>query len=212
MHKLVLIAPLFLAGQAALVHWASGTEHPPKSPDLSKFAVTFGSWQMVREDPIEPGVQQLLHADGLLNRTYIQAGTSNFANLFIAWFQSQRGGASQPHSPQVCLPGSGWVPQVQDVFSVDTPEGKIDVNRYIVVNGSNRAAVFYWYQMGSHAIPSEWSAKFWTISSALTAKRTDTSLIRIVLQNGGSSDEASTSAATQFARDVYPLLKQTLPQ
>src|SRR5215813_15331006 len=124
MHKLL---PVFLAAQAILVHWAAGTEHPPKAPDLTKFPVRFGEWQQLSEDPIDAGVQAQLHADRLMSRSYVLAGTSNIANVFVAWFASQRGGASQPHSPQVCLPGSGWVPEVQDEMTLDTSAGRIAV-------------------------------------------------------------------------------------
>ncbi len=206
MHKWFAIVPLFLAGQAVLVHWASGTERPPQSPDLMRVPSAFDGWRKVIDEPIEPGVQQLLHADGLLSRTYFRPGSAVYANLFIAWFQSQRGGASQPHSPQVCLPGSGWVPEVQDQIAIETAAGKIDVNRYIVVNNGSRAAVYYWYQMGRRAIPGEWSAKLFTISSALMFRRTDTSLVRVVVQ------PANIDAATQFTRDAYPQLRKILPE
>ncbi len=209
MHKFL---PAFLAAQAILVHWAAGTERPPQSPDLKKFPVRLGEWQQLSDDPIDPGVQAQLHADRLMSRTYVQMGTPVTANVFIAWFSSQRGGASQPHSPQVCLPGSGWVPEIADEQIVDTAAGRIAVNRYIVSNHGFRAAVFYWYQMGSRAIPGEWSAKLWTIYTALTQKRTDTALVRIVVQPGAGDDKMATSIATRFAKDLYPIVLSNLPQ
>src|SRR5262249_42273982 len=156
--------------------------------------------------------QAQLHADRLMSRTYIQPGTPNTANVFIAWFASQRGGASQPHSPQVCLPGSGWIPEVQDEVALETSAGGITVKRYIVVNHGLRAAVFYWYQMGSRAIPGEWSAKLWSISTALTQKRTDTALVRVVVQLATADDKMATSLATQFTKDLYPVVLSILPR
>jgi hypothetical protein len=64
----------------------------------------------------------------------------------VARVQSQRAGASQPHSPKVCLPAAGWTPAVTGEVTLDTAAGAITVNRYIVVNHGQRDVVLYWYQ------------------------------------------------------------------
>ena len=103
------LVPVFLAGQGLLVYWSAGTEHPPPLPALSQFPADFAGWRELREDPIDPDVVNTLKADRLLSRTYNdRAGES--AEFLVAWFQSQRAGARQPHSPKVCLPASGWTP------------------------------------------------------------------------------------------------------
>jgi len=70
-------------------------------------------------------------------------------SVFVAWFQSQRGGESQPHSPQVCLPAAGWTPTVSDRIAMDTRSGAATVDRYIAKLGAERAFVLYWYQTGA---------------------------------------------------------------
>ncbi len=82
---------------------AGSGEHPPDAPDLAKFPVESGVWRQVREDLIAGDVARELGADRTLNRTYLNTASGSTADLFVAWFQSQRGGASQPHSPKVCL-------------------------------------------------------------------------------------------------------------
>jgi EpsI family protein len=207
MRSLALAVPVLLAAQAVLVNVAAHGEHPPPMPDLARFPDAFGSWQKVAEDPIAADVQAQLHADRLLSRTYIDPRTGAAAGLFVAWFQSQRSGLSQPHSPQVCLPGSGWVPERTD----DVVVGSIQANRYIVSNHGQRAVVLYWYQMQDRAIEGEWAAKFWTIASAVRAKRTDTALVRIVVQ-GAASDDRATAAAVSFGQALYPELMRALPR
>src|ERR1700678_955127 len=101
--------PLFLAGQGLLVYWTAGTEHPPPPPALSQFPVSFSGWSELREDPIDPDIVNTLRADRLLSRTYVQRTAASAsangmdvpAGLLVAWFRSQRAGASQPHSPKV---------------------------------------------------------------------------------------------------------------
>ena len=207
-----ILVPAFLALQTGFVYWASGGERPPALPELTTLPKTIDSWQMAQEIPIEPEVAAQLRADRLLNRNYVKQGSESWmANFFVAWFRSQRGGAT-PHSPQVCLPGSGWIPVVSDKVKIDSSAGNIVVNRYITVHGQERAVVLYWYQTSHRAIASEWEAKFWILPDAVIDRRTDTSLVRITLWPMGRGDEAATTAANEFTSKVYPILMGILPR
>jgi EpsI family protein len=147
-----------------------------------------------------------------LSQTYVQTPTGTLASLFVAWFQTQRGGARQPHSPKVCLPASGWTPEITDEVTVDTAAGAITVNRYVVAKGTQRAVVLYWYQTPRRAIASEWAAKAWLVADALRDKRTDTALVRVIAWSaGGERDEAATGVAMGFTRELYPRLREYLP-
>src|ERR1700722_17553622 len=128
----MILPPVFLLAQTLLVHWASGRELAPRPPALSSFPSELGEWRQLREDPIAADVAGELRADRLLSRTYLRTSTGSVAGLFVAWFQSQRAGASQPHSPKVCLPASGWTPESSGELSVATPAGALPVNPYLV--------------------------------------------------------------------------------
>jgi EpsI family protein len=208
----MILVPVFLLAQALLVHWAAGAERAPTPPVLSSFPSEFGEWRQLREDPIAADVAGELRADQLLSRTYVHTSTGSVASLFVAWFQSQRAGTSQPHSPKVCLPASGWTPAVTGDVTLETAAGAITVNRYIVVNRGQRDVVLYWYQGPHRVTAGEWEAKLWLMADALRDKRTDTALARVVVQSGGGGDQAATAAATGFARSLYPLLRERLPQ
>src|ERR1700688_3360490 len=168
----MIFVPVFLLAQALLVHWAAGQEHAPAPPSLSSFPSEIGEWRQLREDPIAADVAGELRADRLLSRTYVQSATGSVAGLFVAWFQSQRAGASQPHSPKVCLPASGWTPAVMGEITLSTAAGGIAVNRYIVVNRRQRDVVLYWYQGPRRATAGEWEAKLWLMADALRDRRT----------------------------------------
>ena len=212
-----ILVPIFLLAQAALVHWAAGRERVPAPPVLGSFPSALGEWRQLSEDPIAADVAGELRADRLLSRTYgrtsgVNPPTGPVVGLLVAWFQSQRAGASQPHSPKVCLPASGWMPAATGEITLDTAAGAITVNRYTVVNHGQRAVVLYWYQGPRRVTAGEWAAKFWLVADALRDQRTDTALVRVVAQSGEGGDQAATAAAIGFAQSLYPVLRRELPR
>ncbi len=207
-----LAVPLFLAFQAVFVFWATNGEQLPSKPDLSRFPIAIGDWNKLRDNFLEPAVAAQLGADRWLGSMYVQQDTILSGDFFVAWFQSQRGGTSQPHSPQVCLPGAGWMFDKVSVAPLDTKVGTIWVNQDIIVQGQQRAALLYWYQTPRHVIASEWAAKFWVVADAMRDRRTDTALVRVLVWNGSRSDEVATASAREFARNAYPALKDILPR
>src|SRR5438128_1838455 len=135
---LKFLVPVILAAQAMLVFWARSAERPPSPPDLKVFPDRIGTWMEYREDPIEPEVRSELKADRLLNRGYFEPSTGAQASLFVAWFQSQSSGDRQPHSPKVCLPGSGWVMESTGEIALETSAGILNATRYSIIKGGNR--------------------------------------------------------------------------
>ncbi len=100
----------------------------------------------------------------------------------MAYFQSQRAGQT-PHSPKNCLPGSGWTWSVADTIRVSIAgrAQPIEINRYIVSKGEERAVVLYWYQSRDRVVASEYRAAAFTAWDALRYNRTDTELVRVVV-------------------------------
>lgn len=204
--RLAFVVPAFLAVQTGVTYWAAGGERPPAPPNFASFPIQLGDWHKNGDDPVSPETQAILGADRTLGLIYSDAPEGWSGSLFVAWFQSQRGGASQPHSPQVCLPAAGWTANVADRVNMPTDAGPVAVNRYIATYGLSRVVVLYWYQTQSRVIASEWAAKFWVIADRLKEQRTDTSLVRVVVWTNGRSDEATTSAALDMAQRTYPVL------
>ena len=209
----IILVPLFIAAQALSVHWTGAIEKPPAKPDLTRFPTQFGPWQRTGIEPVDLATKAQLGADELMNVDYLAQADGRYVNLFVAWFQSQRAGTSQPHSPQVCLPASGWVPESTGLIDIHTTAGKISVNRYVIAKGTERAVVLYWYQTPRRVIAGEWAAKFWLMTDALRDRRTDTSLVRITTWVAGNTTvDSATKVATDYARQVYPLLRETFPR
>ena len=198
--------------QILAIHAATGGEHRPAPPPLNGFPAVFGPWKIFRFDPIDPAVATELRADRLVSQTYIETPTHSFASLLVAWFQTQQGGARQPHSPKVCLPSGGWTPRIVDEVTVPTATGEITVNRYVVDKDTLSAVVLYWYQTPRRVIAGEWASKFWLAADALRDKRTDTALVRVTTWPSRGGDDAATAVAVEFARNLYPMLREYLPK
>jgi len=206
-----ILVPVFLAAQGWLVYRAARLEHPPAPPALAEFPAAFGGWTEWHEDPIDPDVAATLRADRLLARTY-RSRDGRPVGFLVAWFQSQRAGQSQPHSPKVCLPASGWTPVSTGELTAPSTAGPIHLNRYVVSSRTERAVVLYWYQTARRTTAGEWASKFWLVADALGRRRTDTALVRIVVEDAPGGDERATRTAVDFARAVYPLLRERLPR
>jgi exosortase D (VPLPA-CTERM-specific) len=178
--SLLVLSALFLLQGAAFYGLSRRVEAIPASRPLAELATSMGDWRMVREGVIDQEDKDVLRADDYLTRQYA-AASGESANLFMAYFQSQRAGQT-PHSPKNCLPGSGWTWSVADIIPVDIAgrAQPIEINHYIVSKGNDHAVVLYWYQSRDRVVASEYRAAFFTAWDALRSNHTDTELVRVV--------------------------------
>lgn len=206
----VLTAVLLLQG--ALVYGFKRPETIPQNRPLSETPTQFGGWALQQEGVVEKEVQDVLKADELLTRSYVNPDQRLAAHLFVAYFRSQRTGQT-PHSPKNCLPGSGWVRVLSDIVNVDIPgrAAPIEVNRYVVGKGDQKSLVMYWYQSRDRVVASEYKAKFYVVADALRYNRTDTALVRVVLPIVDNDMERSNKAAVDFIQSFYAPLRQHFP-
>lgn len=198
----------FLAVQAFWVTFGAPREYLPPKPDFTQFARRLDAWSDQGEAPFERAVLDAVHADALLSRTYAEKGTPWSAQLLVAWFQTQRGGRAQPHSPRVCLPAAGWLPVKSDTIRV----GNLDVNRYIAASPSSRGVVLYWYQTPYRTETSEWAAKFWVMADSLRHGRTDAALVRVFVPVAAGRDDVASAAAVRFVEAARAELERRLPK
>jgi EpsI family protein len=154
----------------------------------------------------------VLKADDLLERNYGSASSVYPANLFVAYFKSQRTGVA-PHSPKNCMPGSGWTPVVSETMKIDVPDRAepIEANRYIVQRGEARSLVLYWYQSRDRTVANEYKAKFYVALDAIRYNRTDTALVRVVVPLASGDSGAGEKAAVAFVRAMYGQLRKHFP-
>ena len=203
---------LLLVATVGLLRARDQEEVLPPHTTLRRFPLSLGDWHG-KELQMSTEVLETLGPGDFLLRDYSSASQRRAANLFIAFFPSQRQGDTI-HSPKNCLPGSGWVPVESTRIWIDGQDGhKIEINRYLVEKSSDRALVLYWYQAHGRVTPSEYEAKYYLVADAIRMNRSDGALVRIstLLEKGESIPEAE-SRAIRFAQLVEPLLYSYIPR
>ena len=207
--RAALVLTILLLAQCALFYGFSRGETPPTHTPLDQFPQDVAGWHMVQQGVMEQEVKDVLRADDYLTREY--ASGNIVADLFVAFFNSQRAGQS-PHSPKNCLPGGGWVWTVSDTIPVDVPgRGPIVINRYVVSKGEEKSVVLYWYQSRDRVVAREYEAAAYSAWDALRYNRSDTALVRVIVGFNNNLDGA-TQAAAQFVQATFPTLRHYFPQ
>jgi EpsI family protein len=209
-HALVL--SLALLAQAALFYGYSRGESAPAARPLKEGPAQFGDWKLAQEGVIEQETLDVLRADDVVTRTFAESGTGQYANLFVAYFRTQRTGQA-PHSPKNCLPGSGWAPSTSDLLSIPVSgqEAPLQVNRYIVQRGEDKSVVLYWYQTPKRVIASEFEAKYYLVLDSIRYHRSDTALVRVVTAVVNGDEDAATKTAIRFVQSFFTPLREYLP-
>ncbi len=200
-----------LISQAFAYYGLSRPEPVPLSKPLDQFPSDLGAWRMVRQLAMDPETRDVLRADDYLTRDYSRSQAED-VNLFVAYFKSQRSGQT-PHSPKNCLPGSGWIWTNSDTIRVSVAghAEPLEINRYVVTKGDEKAVVLYWYQSRGRVVASEYKAAAFVAWDALRYNRTDTALVRVVTRVTDGRVDAATEAGVDFVQTFFVPLRRFFP-
>ncbi len=208
------IFTVILLLQAVLFYSASRGDSTSLAAPLVALSPNLGEFKLAQEGVVEPETLEVLKADDTLTRWYTDPSGAG-ANLFIAYFKTQRTGQS-PHSPKNCLPGSGFQPVESGTVDIPIGNETIHINRYLVSRGETESLVMYWYQSQGRVIADEFAAKFYLIADSIRKHRSDTALVRIVVpvrpSSDGSGRVAAQKTAEAFLQSAYPAVKAFLPR
>lgn len=215
----ILIVAALLAGAGLFLRSRGQAENlPPRGP-LASFPLQLGPWRG-REVVIPQYALDVLGAGEFVERNFTRDSNEPFVDLFIAYFPSQRMG-STIHSPQNCLPGSGWTPVESTRLTLPLPPGpngarpggNIVVNRYMLSKGLDKMLVLYWYQAHGRVIASEYWAKFFLVADAIAMNRSDGALVRVMTPVGqNASAESAQERGIAFLRAAIPVLDRYIPR
>jgi EpsI family protein len=203
---------LLLAATLGLLRAREREEILPSHSSLADFPATLGDWRG-SDLEMSAGVRETLGPGEFLFRDYVNMRQRQVANLFVAFFPSQRQGDTI-HSPKNCLPGSGWIPTQSSRSWITLQDGRsIEVNKYLVEKGTDRAVVLYWYQSHGRVTPSEYKAKYHLVADSIAMNRSDGAMIRITtFPASGESIPNTEARAVQFAQLAVPLLENYIPR
>src|SRR5258708_23390043 len=209
--RATLIRSAFLSIQGSLFYGYSRGETPPVARSLETFPTDLGKWRMCEQGVMEREIKEVLRADDYVTRDYA-ASNAEVANLFVAFFKTQRAGQT-PHSPKNCLPGSGWVWTVSDAIPVTVTgrETPIEINRYVIAKGEDKAVVLYWYQSRDRVVAKEYQAAAYVAWDALRHNRTDTSIVKVTVRIINNHEETATQTGVDFIHSFFPTFRQYVP-
>jgi len=203
------IFTVVLLAQALLFYSAAKKDIIPSNSPLVGLPIEVKDWHAIKEEQIDADTREVLKADDLLSRYY--AGPHGAANLFIAYFKSQRTGQS-PHSPKNCLPGAGYQPSQSGKIDIQAGGETITINHYLVSRGDAASLVLYWYQSQGRVIADEFAAKFYLVLDSIRKHRSDTALVRVVIGVPPGGEAQTEATGREFVQDFYPVVKAYLPQ
>ncbi|MBL8200274.1 MAG: VPLPA-CTERM-specific exosortase XrtD [Chromatiales bacterium] len=174
---------LALAG-AASFFIANREEIIPARTTLTSFPLTLGEWRGREGEIAREQLDELKLTDYVI-ATYNRPGAAAPVELYVAYYDSQRKGASI-HSPRACLPGGGWA--IEEFSQVPVPGAgpevmggdALTVNRSLISLGDQRMLVYYWFQGRGRIITNEYLAKWYIFWDSLTRNRTDGALVRVI--------------------------------
>ncbi|WP_054689077.1 exosortase C-terminal domain/associated protein EpsI [Desulfosarcina cetonica] len=175
----ILKPPQFLSAMALLaitLVLTQGIEFREKVPiakSLEEFPMSIGSWQGYPKKMEQKFIDELDLSDYLIADFNDTNGKQ--VNFYVAYYQSQRKGEAI-HSPDTCLPGSGWT--FSQSGKIDAPlrqgtAGTLPVRRALMQNGSVRQLAYFWFPMRGRTLTSAWEMKLYNFWDALTRQRTD---------------------------------------
>jgi len=209
----VLIATI-LAINFGTSRFQEREEYIPDVPSLNTFPLKISDWQG-REQAIEKVYLDQLKLSNYFTASYIGPTNTDSVELYIAYYESQRKGASV-HSPKACLPGGGWqIAEFDEKLISDIgPEGEsLKVNRVLIELGDSKQLVYYWFQQRDRNLTNEYLVKWYIFWDALTKNRTDGSLIRLVTPVMPSEGVAAADERLRaFIKEIDPQLAYFLPR
>jgi EpsI family protein len=203
------IAAAILLTQGVFYYTGSAAQTIPTVAPWNQFPEEVGGWSARTDLVLGSEVLNALQPDDYLARTYSTPSDPYAVSLFIGYFNSRRDGRA-PHSPQWCLPGSGWKSVSSRIISIPVPRtpDSFPVNEYRIEKGIDKELVLYWYHQGSRTVANEVVAQFLSLPDLIFHSRTDTALVRIIVPVRDSDPEGAKAAGVKFAQAVYPLIRK----
>jgi EpsI family protein len=165
-------------------------------------------WRGGDGPPFDAETLKVLGADEYLNRIY-QHPVHAPVGLYVGYYGAQREGTAI-HSPQNCLPGSGWVPVSHQRTTLTVADGQFPVNRYVVEKRGERQLVLYWFDGRGRRVASEYVNKAYLLHDALRHGRTDGALVRVITPVA-EGETAADAGARAFVRALEPELARFVP-
>jgi exosortase D (VPLPA-CTERM-specific) len=208
-----VVAVFLLGATLALSQVVEFREKIPVTKSLNQFPLVVAEWSAKERQSLENRFLRKLHLSDYIMTDYQNQKDEN-VNFYMAYYESQSMGRST-HTPESCLPGSGW--SFEDAGSVslstilDNPD-KGKISRAVVQYGSSKQLVYYWFAMRGRVLQKYYQVKIYNFWDAVTKQRTDGALVRLVTPVYANEKLADADARLQnFLRDIVPVVEEYIP-
>lgn len=216
--KQTLLAPIFLTTVVILLlslTFSNAIDFKKSVPiikPLSDFPLTVNKWHGKRSEFEAYLIEALDLSDYTLINYKDDSGKA--INFYVSYYENQSKGKST-HSPETCLPGSGWEFKNDEVLKLTRNDDSsfLKVNRAYIEKSGEKQLVYFWFPMRGRILTNLFQVKIYNFLDALTKQRTDGALVRIMtpIYKHETRKEAE-NRLSSFVKKVEPLLSKYLPQ
>lgn len=208
--KFVVVVVLLL-GTLIASRMIEFREKVPIKKPLKDFPAQVGEWSG-RSEAMDRMFLDMLRLSDYTIVNYSN-GKRRMVSFYTAYYESQRKGEAI-HSPELCIPGSGWTFQEAGGTDVSIGNGSLmRVNRAFMEKSGAKQLMYYWFSMRGRVLTSLYQTKVYNFWDALTKQRTDGALVRLITPV--YEDEKPQDAETrlqEFTRQIAPLLREYIPE
>lgn len=187
---------------------------PIARDSYAQFPRQIGPWQQVGDpEVLTPAVARTLGADEYHSVRYFRPEDPIPISFFSAWYRDQSKGGV--HSPEICLPGSGWEIAWLERTDISAQLGwqtPFNINRAIIQKGETRMMVYYWFDQKGRKVAWDFAAKFYLLLDGILTGRTDGGIVRLTTLIGpNETDEDAAARLDEMARDLVPVIPRFIP-
>ncbi len=210
---LYVVTVLLLGVTLALSQVVEFREKIPPKKSLNQFPLDVGTWSAKERQSLEDRFLRRLHLSDYMLMDY-QNKKNELVNFYIAYYENQSLGRTT-HTPESCLPGSGWSFEDSGSVSLSAILGnphKAKISRAVIQYGNSKQIVYYWFAMRGRVLRKYYQVKMYNFWDAITKQRTDGALVRLVtpVYQGENLSDADTRLEN-FLREMMPVLEEYIP-
>lgn len=204
----VIVASASLLGAGILAFTTAALPHIILMNGIVNFPLTFRGWEGKQEN-LDPEMIALSGAEEAFSGTY-----TNHSEDMVSLYIGYRGspfveGGSFFHSPNICLPSSGWKTLSRSRYEIkDVPYfGTITISKMLVEKMGERELVYFWFQTKNRTAYDVNLNRFHLALHALKRDNTYDLFIRVIAPVKPDVPEKEAEAKmNQFVRNMMATL------
>ncbi|MFD2858355.1 exosortase C-terminal domain/associated protein EpsI [Seohaeicola zhoushanensis] len=154
-----------------------------------------------------------MQADDYHSAQFLRDGDPAQIGFFSAWYADQSNGGV--HSPEVCLPGSGWEIAWLERVDISRQIGAaqpFNINKAIIQKGESRMMVYYWFEQKGRKVAWDFAAKLLLVYDGITTGRKDGAIVRLTTRIlPGEKDADAAARLDEMLQTVVPVLPRFIP-